>query len=417
MGGIPAQSAFRLLFAARSISSLGDRLVPVALAFAVLNLTGSATSLGVVLAAQTIPLVLFVLVGGVWADRLARRLVMVSSDLVRAASQGLCAALLLTGTAHLWELVVLQAIYGTARAFFDPAALSVIPQTVDADQLQRANSLLVLTDNVASIAGPAIAGVIVAAAEPGWGLAFDAVTFLVSVGFVYAMPPIVAEVRERATLVHELRHGWSAFRARRWLWVTVSCFTLYIGFAWAPWQVLGPDVARTSLGGPGAWAAIAVALGVGSVAGGVTALRARPRHPFRLTFAMFVVVTPLMLGLVAAHAPVWLIVPVAVLDGMSGTIFNTFWFTALHSDVPAGELARVMSWDYFGSVAILPLGQALAGPVAAAVGASTTLYGAAALTMILFGLGLAVPAVRNFSPPAVTPPPAGSEAAVLSGGG
>ena len=178
------------------------------------------------------------------------------SDLVRAASQGLCAALLLTGSARLWEIVVLQAVYGTARAFFDPAALSVVPQTVDADQLQRANSLMALTDNVAGIAGPAVAGVIVAAAEPGWGLAFDAVTFLVSVGFVRAMPPVTAVVRERATLVHELRHGWSAFRARRWLWVTVSCFTLYVGFAWAPWQVLGPDVARTHLGGPGAWAAI-----------------------------------------------------------------------------------------------------------------------------------------------------------------
>jgi MFS family permease len=417
MGGIPAQRAFRLLFAARSISSLGDRLVPVALAFAVLNLTGSATSLGVVLAAQTIPLVLFVLVGGVWADRLPRRLVMASSDLVRATSQGLSAALLLTGSAHLWEIVVLQAVYGTARAFFDPAALSLVPQTVSPDQFQRANSLMALTDNVAGIAGPALAGVIVAAAEPGWGLAFDAVTFLASVAFVRGMPPIAAEVRERATLLHEMRHGWSAFRARRWLWVTVSCFTLYIGFAWAPWQVLGPEVARSSLGGPGAWAAIAVALGLGSVAGGVFALHARPRHPFRLTFAAFVVVTPLMLGLVAAHAPVWMILPVAVLDGTSGTIFNTFWFTALQSDVPPGELARVMSWDYFGSVGVLPLGQALAGPVAAALGASTALYGAAGLTILLFGLGLTVPAVRNFSPPAVASPPAGSEAVFLSGGG
>jgi MFS family permease len=428
VGGIPAQPAFRLLFAARSISSLGDRLVPVALAFAVLNLTGSATSLGVVLAAQTIPLVLFILVGGVWADRLPRRLVMVSSDLVRATSQGLCAALLLTGSARLWEIVALQAVYGTARAFFDPAALSVLPQTVNADQLQRANGLMALTDNVAGIAGPAMAGVIVAAAEPGWGLAFDAVTFLVGVGLVYAMPrvaaEVTAEVRDRTTLVHELRAGWSAFRARRWLWVTVSCFTLYIGFAWAPWQVLGPDVARTSLGGPGAWAAIAVALGVGSVAGGIIALRARARHPFRLTFAMFVVVTPAMLGLVAAHAPLVLILPVAVLDGSSGTIFNTFWFTAVQSDVPADELARVFSWDYLGSVAILPLGQALAGPVAAGVGASTTLYGAAVLTMILFGVGLAVPAVRDFSPPAVAP--AGLDASIgpgepgpapISGGG
>lgn len=416
MRGIPAQRAFRLLFAAQSISSLGDRLVPVALAFAVLNLTGSVTSLGVVLAAQTIPLVLFVLVGGVWADRLPRRLVMATSDIVRAVSQGLCAVLLLAGTAHLWELVVLQAIYGTARAFFDPAALSVVPQTVDTRDLQRANSLIALTDNVSGVVGPAVAGVIVAGAEPGWGLAFDAATFIASVACVWAMPPVATKVRERTTLVHELRHGWGAFRARRWLWITVSCFTLYIGCVWAPWQVLGPQIARLSLGGAGAWAAIVVALGAGSIAGGVIALRARPRHPFRLTFAIFVVVTPTMLALVAAHAPLALILPVAVIDGSSGTLFNTFWFTAVQSDVPAAELARVMSWDYFGSVAILPLGQALSGPVAAAVGASTALYGAAGLTALLFGLGLAVPAVRNFSPPAVAPP-AGSDVALVSGGG
>jgi MFS family permease len=403
MGGIPAQRAFRLLFAAQSISALGDRLVPVALAFAVLNLTGSATGLGVVLAAQTVPLVVFVLVGGVWADRLSRRLVMATSDLVRASSQGACAVLLLTGTAHLWELVVLQAVYGTARAFFDPAALSVVPQTVDIGDLQRANSLIALTGNVSSVVGPAVAGVIVAAAKPGWGLAFDAVTFLGSAACVRAMPSIAREARKPTTLLHELRHGWGSFRARRWLWITVACFTLYIGCAWAPWQVLGPQIARVSLGGAGAWAAIVVALGLGSIAGGVIALRARPRHPFRLTFAIFVVVTPVMLGLVAAHATLWLILPVALIDGSSGTLFNTFWFTALQSDVPAGELARVMSWDYFGSVAILPLGQALSGPVAGAVGPSTTLYGSAVLTAILFGLGLAAPSVRNFSPPAVAP--------------
>ena len=412
------QRAFRLLFAAQSISALGDRLVPVALAFAVLNLTGSVTSLGVVLAAQTVPLVVFVLVGGVWADRLPRRLVMATSDLVRAASQGLCAVLLLTGSAHLWELVVLQAVYGTARAFFDPAALSVVPQTVDASELQRANSLIALTGNVASVAGPAVAGVIVAAAEPGWGLAFDAVTFVASVICVWAMPVIAVEVREREPLLRELRHGWSAFRARRWLWITVSCFTLYVGFAWAPWQVLGPQVARLSLGGPGAWAAIAVVLGIGSIGGGIIALRARPRYPFRVTFALFTVITPALFGLVAAHAPLALILPVALIDGASGTLFNTFWFTALHSDVPAGELARVMSWDYFGSVAVLPVGQALAGPVAAALGSSTTLYAAAALSALLFGLGLAVPAVRNFSPPATGPAGSEAEAAVsLSGGG
>jgi MFS family permease len=403
VGGVPAQRAFRLLFAAQSISSLGDRLVPVALAFAVLDLTGSATALGAVLAAQTIPLVAFVLFGGVWADRLSRRRVMLASDLVRAVSQGSSAALLLTGRAHVWELVALQAVYGTAVAFFGPAALALVPETVETSQLQQANSLIALSGNVAAVIGPAVAGVIVAASHPGWGLAFDAVTFLGSAACVAAMPPVVAAVRERAPMLSELRAGWSAFRARRWLWITVACFTLYVGFGWAPWQVLGPQIARQSLGGPGAWAAIVVALGVGSVAGGLIALRFRPRYPLRMSMCVFVTVTPAMMASVAAHAPLPLILALALIDGSAGTMFNTFWFTSMQSDIPAGEQARVFSWDYLGSTAMLPLGQALSGPVAATLGLSTTLYCAAGVTFVLFALALSARAVRDFSPPALAP--------------
>jgi predicted MFS family arabinose efflux permease len=403
VGGVPAQRAFRLLFAAQSISSLGDRLVPVALAFAVLDLTGSATALGAVLAAQTIPLVAFVLFGGVWADRLSRRRVMLASDLVRAVSQGSSAALLLTGRAHVWELVALQAVYGTAVAFFGPAALALLPETVETSQLQQANSLIALSGNVAAVIGPAVAGVIVAASHPGWGLAFDAVTFLGSAACVAAMPPVVAAVRERAPMLSELRAGWSAFRARRWLWITVACFTLYVGFGWAPWQVLGPQIARQSLGGPGAWAAIVVALGVGSVAGGLIALRFRPRYPLRMSMCVFVTVTPAMMASVAAHAPLPLILALALIDGSAGTMFNTFWFTSMQSDIPAGEQARVFSWDYLGSTAMLPLGQALSGPVAATLGLSTTLYCAAGVTFVLFALALSARAVRDFSPPALAP--------------
>ncbi|HEY2317997.1 MAG TPA: MFS transporter [Solirubrobacteraceae bacterium] len=403
MGGVPAQRAFRLLFGAQSISSLGDRLVPVALAFAVLDLTGSASGLGIVLAAQTIPLVSFVLFGGVWADRLPRRRVLVASDLVRALSQGGCAALLLTGSARLWELAALQAVYGTARAFFGPAALALVPETVNSAQLQQANGLLALSDNVAGVLGPAVAGVIVAVSRPGWGLAVDAVTFVGSAGCVALMPPVAAAVRERAPMLRELRDGWSAFHARRWLWITVASFTLFVGLAWAPWQVLGPQIARDSLGGPGAWAAIMAALGAGSIAGGLIALRVRPRYPLRATLVLFVTATPAMLALVAAHAPLPLILGLALIDGGAGTLFNTFWFTAMQSDVPADELARVVSWDYLGSTAILPLGQALSGPVAASLGLSTTLYCAAAATALLFAAALAAPSVRNFSPPALAP--------------
>lgn len=377
--------------------------MPVALAFSVLDLTGSAGSLGVVLAAQTIPLVVFVLFGGVWADRLPRRRVMIASDLVRALTQGLCAALLLTGNAQLWEVAALQAVYGTARAFFDPAALALVPETVRVDQLQQANSVLALSDNLAAVIGPAVAGVIVAVSQPGWGLAVDAVTFVGSAVCVGAMPAVTAAVRRRSSMLHELRAGWSAFRARRWLWVTVLCFTLYVGFCWAPWQVLGPEIAAQSLGGPGAWAAIVVALGVGSIIGGIVGLRIRPRHPFRLTMTLFATVTPAMYVLVGAHAPLPAILALALVDGAAGTLFNTVWFTAMQSDVPSEELARVFSWDYLGTTAVLPLGQALSGPVGATLGLSTTFYWTAGATMVLFGSALAVRAVRDFSPPALAP--------------
>lgn len=182
-----------------------------------------------------------------------------------------------------------------------------------------------------------------------------------------------------------------------WLWVTVAYFTLFIGFVYAPLLVLGPEVARTSLGGAGAWAAIATALGLGSLVGGLIGFRWRPRYPLRVAFLTFLIAGPALFGLLAADAPLPLIVAVALVDGASGPLFNTLWYTALQREVPASELSRVSSWDYLGSVAMLPAGQAISGPVGEAIGISTTLYLAGALFLVLLLAVLAVPAVRNFS--------------------
>jgi MFS family permease len=390
---------FRRLFAGRSISSLGDQVMPVALAFAVLDLTGSAADLGVVLAARTVPLVVFVLLGGVWADRLPRRLVMLTSDALRAATQGATAILLLTGTAPIAELACLQAAYGTAEAFFGPASVGLVPQTVPAHQLQRANALLGMTGTVAAVLGPALAGVLVATAGPGWALAVDAGTFVLSAAFLARMRTSDgAAQNERLSTIRELRAGWHAFRGRAWLWVTVAFFTLYLGVGYAPWQVLGPAVARRSLGGAGAWAAISAALGVGALLGGLVSLRLRPRYPLRVAFTGFLVATPALIGLLGAAAPLPLLIAISLLDGAGAAFFNAVWFTALQTEVPAEELSRVSSWDYLGSLALLPLGQAAAGVIGGAIGITTTLYGAAALSLVLIASTLALPAVRNFSP-------------------
>jgi hypothetical protein len=387
-----------MLFAGRAVSSFGDRLVPVALAFAVLDLTGSVTDLGIVLTAQTVPLLLFVLLGGIWADRLPRQLVMLGSDAVRALAQGTSAALLLTGHAHIWQLAALQAVYGAAAAFFNPASTAVVPQTIDEAQIQQANALLGLTESVFAVLGPAVAGVLVATAGPGWGLAADAVTFLASAAFLSRLR-LTGEpaTTTRTGTLHELRAGWRTFRAHTWLWVTSVYFALFLALGYAPLQVLGPQVARRSLGGAGAWAAIGTARGLGSLLGGGVGLRWRPRHPLRVAFVVFVVGTPALLVAIAAHAPLALIVALALVDGVTVALWDTLWLTAIQSEIPRSELSRVASWDELGAFTLQPLGQLATGPIAIAIGLSATLYGAGALTLLLLIAVLAVPAVRNFS--------------------
>ena len=186
--------------------------------------------------------------------------------------------------------------------------------------------------------------------------------------------------------------------------MTVAYFTVFIAFVFSPMQVLGPAVARESLGGAGAWAAITAALGLGSLAGGLLGWRWRPRYRLRAAFIAFLIAGPALLALLAARAPLPLIVLAALIDGVSGTFFNVLWFTSLQHEIPAEELSRVSSWDYLGSLALQPVGQAASGPVAVAIGLSSTLYVAAALFALLLVAVLAVPAVRNFrSAPAALP--------------
>ena len=183
--------------------------------------------------------------------------------------------------------------------------------------------------------------------------------------------------RERATSVlHELRVGWKAFSSRRWLLISVGYFTLMFAFGFSVLRVLGPEVAKKSLGGPGAWAAISAITGVGAIAGGLLALRWKPTHPLRAAFTIGLFGAPLTLLLLGAHAALWVILLTALIEGVTGSFFNAVWFTAMQEEVPAEEISRVTSWDAVGSYALQPVGLALAGPIAEAIGVSTTLYAA-----------------------------------------
>ena len=389
--------AFRLLFSASAVSSLGDRVVPVALAFAVLDLTGSTTDLGIVLGAQTIPLIALLLLGGVWSDRLPRQLVMLGSDAVRAAAQGLSAYLLLSGNAKIWQLALLQAAYGAADAFFTPASTGLVPQTVATDDLQQANALMGLSASASAILGPALAGVIVVTIGPGWGFAIDAASFVLSGIFLSRLRTDRSARVEISNTFQDLRSSWQTFRSHSWLWAIAVFFALFLAFGYSPLQVLGPQVSRLFLGGAGAWAAINVARGVGSLLGGALSLRWKPRYPLRAAFVFFLIGAPALLASIAAHAPLALIILFAVLDGVTVGVFDTFWFTAVQHRVPADQLSRVAAWDALAADTLQPIGQATSGPVGALLGLSTTLYAAAGLTLVMILAILGFPAVRHFS--------------------
>jgi MFS family permease len=359
------------------VSAFGDGLYPVALAFAVVELTGSAADLGLLLMAVLIPRVVLVLGGGVWADRLPRQRVMLGADLLRCAMQALTAVFLWNGRKELWPLLVLSALYGAGDAFFQPAVTGLVPQTVRPDRIQQANALLGLTRNASWLAGPVAAGVVVATAGSAWAFAVDAVTFALSAAFLAAMRLPWTPPADRKSFVAELRAGWREVTGRTWVWTSIVYFAVW-NVALAPMFVLGPFVAEESLGGASGWGAIVTCAGVGSLVGAAAALRMRPRRPLATGFLLFglCALEPALLAGPASTA----VVAAAAALGFGGSAFGSaLWFTALQERIPRASISRVSAYDWLGSIVFKPAGYALIGPLVAALGTRWMLLGSAAV--------------------------------------
>jgi MFS family permease len=395
---------FRLLFSGQAVSVLGDRMAIVALAFAVLEIGGSPSDVGLVLAAGAFPLVATVLAGGVVADRVSRRAVMVVTDLVRVASQGLMAALLIAGAAEVWMLALIAGVTGAATGFFSPASTGLLPEIVLAEQLQPANALRMSAASTGEILGPVVGGVLVAAAGAGWAIAVDAGTFAVSAACLAMLRAPRTVAAPRSSFAADLREGWIAFRSRRWIWTFVLYFAIG-NLLWGAWGSLGPVVAEADLGGAAAWGSILTAMGVGALIGSFLAARARPRRPLlfaALADALFF----LPLGFLAATSAVPLIASGALLAGLGMAIAISVWESTLQRHVPGESLSRVSSYDWFGSLAFYPLGLAIWGPVAAAVGISASLWLSFGLAVAASLALLSVPDIRHLpaAPPMPTAP-------------
>lgn len=387
---------FRLLFAANTVSLVGNAFTNVAIAFGVLAATHRTGDIGIVEAFRIIAQVLFTLIGGAWADRVSRRTLLILTSIVSAGTQSGIAALFLSQHAAVWSLSLLSFANGSAAAFASPAATGILPQVVPGDLLSNANAMWSISRNAATIAGAAVAGALIAATSPGWALVIDAVSYLMCAGLIARMAPTVV-AGERTGLLGELVDGWREFISRTWVWVIVVQFTILNMAAAAGIIVYAPVAAKVDLGGAATYGAMSAALGIGGIAGGLLMLRVSPRRPL-VWGTVAVLFGGTEFAVLAARVPLGVVLPACAVTGIAIALFDTMWATSIQRHIPADRLSRVSAYDVLGSTAFVPIGLLLAGPAETAFGG---LHGALWATVVVMAaptvLVLLVPSVRGLT--------------------
>ncbi|GAB2957275.1 MFS transporter [Saccharothrix stipae] len=369
-----------MLFLGRVVNALGSSVAPIALAFAVIQSGGSGTDLGLVLGSYIIPQVLFLVLGGVLADRFSRITIVVSANIVSACGQLLMALVLASGGSPLWQICAISALNGCAVAFFLPASQGLLPQTVPQHQLREANALIRLALNIVQVAGPAIGGAMIAWVGPSWIIAWDAATFAVA-AVVFAFMRIPRTTMSTDSFVRDLRDGWSEFWSRTWLWAIVVQYSL-VNLIWVGgFQIIGPVVADRKFDGPVTWGFVMAGLGAGLIIGALIATWRRFSRPLvASSLATLTKIAPF--AAFAAGAPVPVVVAGAVIAGVGMEIFEVSFTTVVQEQIPLEKLSRVFSYDILLGVGLAPLGYIAAGPAADVFGVDTTLWVASVIVVL-----------------------------------
>jgi MFS family permease len=372
-------------------------MAPIGLAFAVLAFSTSSGALGLVLAARSVPLICFMIVGGAVADRMSRSRLLTLSNLGSGITQGAVAALLLSGSRNLGMIIILELANGTFSAFTMPAMAGIVPQLVGAGSQQSANSLLSSARALTSIAGRPLAGVLVAAAGGGWAIALDAASFLVAAVCAHQAGPFAPAQAAPASLLKDIRAGWAAFRRIRWIWVGSVSVTVANCVQAGIWTVLGPATALHTIG-PAAWGVVLSAGAAGLFVMSAAMYRLKPRHLLRfgclcLPFAALPLIT------LSLPANVGVLCAAAFIGGLGIDALNVAWTTSLQTHVPGDLLSRVSAIDNVGAFAAIPIGQIAVSPVAALAGTTRVEVIGGLLFVAMALLPLAVPEVRALRQP------------------
>jgi MFS family permease len=389
---------FALLFGGTTTSLLGDGVYTVTIAWQVYELSNAPTALSVVGLAWTLPMVLFLLVGGVLGDRIDRRRLLITSDVIRATAVGGMAVLALTGAIELWHVVALVVLYGTGQALFAPSFQAIVPEIVPAEHLVQANSLQQLSDPLMfRLAGPALGGIVIGALGTGEAFLIDTVTYTVSIACVAAMRPLPrAAPEEQPSIPEQLREGIGFVRSQTWLWATLTAAAVTLLLWIGPLEVLLPYVVKNEYGvGAESLGLIFAAIGAGAI-GSALVIGQRGLGRRRVLW-MYLGWGFSTLGLAGYGIvnEVWQAMIIAFAAGIGEGIGNITWVTLMHNYVPDRLLGRVSSLDWMVSIGLVPVSFALAGPIAEWVGVEATMIGASCLATAAFLTFLAVPGVRD----------------------
>ena len=395
--GVLRLKDFRLLFIGQAISVVGEEIFPIAATISVLNAGGGALDVGLVLGARWLAVVSLALVGGVWADRLPRRLVMITSDVV--AIVAVLALALVPGNPAVWVIAIAVFVVGGAEAFFRPAETAILPSLVDEADLNSANSLISVSYRTAAVVGPGLGGVIVATLSVQAAYVAVVVALVGSVFTLAFLREPSREAQTRAdTFMGEVREGWHALRAQAWAVAVILGGTAFLTLVVAPENVLLPIIGRREFGTDTVYAASIALFSLGGVVGAILALKLKVKHRGRFGLLMTLLLAPVLVAL-AFPVSAALILALYFVAGVGIEPFDVYWHSALQSQFPADKLARVSSLDWMASFGLMPLGLALTGPLAAAVGERAVLIGAAIACVVITFAVLRVPGTADFRTP------------------
>jgi MFS family permease len=387
------QARFRWFFAGQSISVMGSAISPVALSFAVLNVSNSTGALALVLVAQTVPLLVFLVVGGAISDKISRSVVLIFSNLGAGLTQGAVGALLITGNYHLDVIVTLEIVNGSFAAFTTPALRAIVPELVERHAQQRANSAIASSKSLASILGPSLGGVLVVTIGGGWAIAIDGASYLIAVICMTQIGVTASSPSGRSNLLVSIREGWSEFIALPWVVVMVLVYTFTNCILAGVWVVLGPVIARHTIG-ESAWGVVLSARAIGLLIMYSVMYRFTTRYLLRIgqACASLFAIPLIVLGL---RMPVGWLIGAALIGGLGAAVANVAWDTSLQEHVSPQVLSRVSSYDNLGSYIGVPIGQLAVVPIAAVIGQDQVAVIGGILFAAISLLALASSSVRS----------------------